>query len=120
MKANKPVTVKQIDFLTSSEAHISSMELTEPPSTEAMIPIDYKKVTELFNAPRPDKNHYDHAGPAALRLLLMANGHEQERADLAFPAAIRKQRELGSTDRLQDFHPEMSTDVARKRQAFPH
>jgi hypothetical protein len=78
VKANKPVTVKQIDFLTSSEAHISSMELTEPSSTEAKIPIDYKKVTELFNAPRPDKNHYDHAGPAALRLLLMANGLRAE------------------------------------------
>lgn len=78
VKANRPVAVKQIDFLTSSEAHISSMDLTDPPSTEAMIPIEYKKVTELFNAPRPDKNHYDHAGPATLRLLLMANGQRSE------------------------------------------
>jgi hypothetical protein len=30
VRANKPVTVKQIDFLTSSEAHICGMEPTEP------------------------------------------------------------------------------------------
>jgi hypothetical protein len=51
-----------------------------------MIPIDYKKVTELFNAPRPDKNHYDHAGPAALRLLLMANG---QRAEALLPTLLQ-------------------------------
>ncbi len=86
VKANKPVTVKQIDFLTSSEAHITSMELTEPPSTQATIPIEYKKVTELFNAPRPDKNHYDHAGPAALRLVLVANG---QRAEALLPVLLQ-------------------------------
>lgn len=86
VKANKPVTVKQIDFLTSSEVHVSSMALIEPPSTEAMIPIDYKKVTELFNAPRPDKNHYDHGGPAALKLLLLANG---QRAEALLPILLQ-------------------------------
>lgn len=86
VKANKPVTVKQIDFLTSSEVHISSMDLIEPPSTEAMIQIDYKKVTELFNAPRPDKNTYDQGGPAALKLLLLANG---QRAEALLPILLQ-------------------------------
>jgi hypothetical protein len=84
--ANKPVTVKQIGFLTSSEAHITSMELSEQPSTESMIPIDYKKVTELFNAPRPDKNYNDHAGPAALKLVLMVNG---QRAEVLLPVLLQ-------------------------------
>lgn len=86
VKTNKPVTVKQIDFLTSSEAHIASMALTEQPSTEAMIPIDYTKVTELFNAPRSDRNHFDHAGPAALRLVLLANG---QRAEALLPVLLQ-------------------------------
>jgi hypothetical protein len=52
VKANKLITLKQLDFLMSSEAHITSMGLTEQPSTEAMILLDPKKITELFNAPR--------------------------------------------------------------------
>lgn len=97
VKANKPVTVKQIDFLTSSEAHISSMELTEQPSTEAMIPLDYKKISELFNAPRPDRNHYDHAGPAALRLVLRANG---QRAEALLPILLQP-KFVGNTNWIQ-------------------
>jgi hypothetical protein len=84
--ANKRVTVKQIDFLTSSEAHVTSMELTEPPTTEAMIPLDYKKISELFNAPRPDKNNYDHAGPATIRVVLLANG---QRAEAVVPVLLQ-------------------------------
>jgi hypothetical protein len=78
VKANKLITLKQLDFLMSSEAHITSMELTEQPSTEAMILLDPKKITELFNAPRHDMNNYDHAGPAALRVILMASGRRVE------------------------------------------
>lgn len=85
VKANKPVTLKQVDFLTSSEAQITSMELSEEPSTESMIPLEYKKVTELFNAPRPDKSNYDHSGPAALRLVLVANG---QRAEALLPVLL--------------------------------
>jgi hypothetical protein len=97
VRSNKPVTVKQIDFLTSSEAHITSMELSEQPRTESTIPIDYKKVTELFNAPRPDKNHYDHAGPAALRLILVANG---QRAEALLPVLLQPQT-VNSTNWVQ-------------------
>jgi hypothetical protein len=43
-----------------------------------MILLDPKKISELFNAPRHDKNNYDHAGPAALRLILMASGRRVE------------------------------------------
>ena len=78
VKANKPITLKKLDFLMSSEAHITSMELTEQPSTEATIPLDPKKISELFNAPRPDRNNDDRAGPAALRLILMASGRRVE------------------------------------------
>jgi len=78
VKANKLITLRQLDFLMSSETLITSMELTEQPSIEAMILLDPKKITELFNAPRHDKNHYDHAGPAALRVILIANGRRVE------------------------------------------
>ncbi len=97
VQSNKPVTLKQLDFLMSSEAHITSMELTEQPSTEAKIPLDPKKIGELFAAPRPDKNHNDHAGPAALRLILMVSGR---RAEVLLPIALQP-RFVGNTQWIQ-------------------
>jgi hypothetical protein len=78
VQASKPITLKQLDFLMTSEAHITSMELTGQPGTKATIPLDPDKIGELFAAPRPDKNHSDHAGPAVLRLVLMASGRRVE------------------------------------------
>jgi hypothetical protein len=78
VQANKPVVLKQLDFLMSSEAHISTMELTGQPCTEVKIPLDPRKIGELFAAPRPDKNYSDHAGPAILRLVLMVDGRRTE------------------------------------------
>jgi hypothetical protein len=59
--SNKPITLKQLDFLMSSEAHITSSDLDVQTGATAMIPLDPKKIGELFASPRPDKNHYDHA-----------------------------------------------------------
>jgi len=76
--ANKPITLKQLDFLMSSGAHITSTDLGEQIGAKATIPLDPKKVGELFNSPRPDRNHYDHAGPAALRLVFLSRGRRNE------------------------------------------
>lgn len=74
VKATRTVTLKQLDFLTSSEAQISSTELENLNGSEITIPIDSKKVVELFNAPRPDRNYSDHSGPAKLRLVFVSGG----------------------------------------------
>jgi hypothetical protein len=77
--ANRPITPKKLDFLMSSEACIASTDLDEATAgSPIVIPLDLQKVAELFNAPRPDKNYSDHAGPAALRLVFMSNGRRCE------------------------------------------
>ena len=76
--ANKSITPKKLDFLTSSEAYITGADLDEAAGSTIVIPLDLQKITELFNAPRPDKNHSDHAGPAALRLVFMSSGRRCE------------------------------------------
>jgi len=73
------------------------MELTAQPSTEAMIPLDPKKIGELFAAPRPDKNYSDHAGPAALRLILMVSGR---RAEVLLPILLQP-RFVGNAQWIQ-------------------
>jgi hypothetical protein len=86
IESSKPVTLKQIDFLTSSEVHIANTELDERISAKAMIPLDPRKIGELYAAPRPDKNNSDHAGPAALRLVFTSNGH---RAEVLLPIVLQ-------------------------------
>jgi hypothetical protein len=76
--SSKRVRFKKVDFLTSSEAHITSAELDEDINTQASIPIDHKKISELFAAPRPDRDGYDHSGPAALRLVFVSDGRRIE------------------------------------------
>jgi hypothetical protein len=76
--ANKSITPTKLDFLTSSGTYITGAEPEVAAGSTITIPLDHQKITELFNAPRPDKNYADHAGPAALRLMITANGRRYE------------------------------------------
>lgn len=84
--SSKPIAIKQLDFLTSSEASVSSMELDRQLGSKALIPLDHKKIVELFNAPRPDRNHFDHAGPAALRVVFAIAGRH---SDVVLPIMLQ-------------------------------
>ena len=86
IESSRIITLKHLDFLMSSEAYITSVELPGGPVVKAMIPLDPNKIGELFAAPRPDKNYSDHAGPAALRLVFMTSGH---RAEVVLPVVLQ-------------------------------
>ena len=84
--SNKRITIKRLDFLTSSEASVSSIELDGQLASKTLIPLDHKKIVELFNAPRPDKNHFDYAGPAVLRVVFTMGGR---RTDVLLPIMLQ-------------------------------
>jgi hypothetical protein len=84
--ANKPITLKQLDFLTSSEVYISGSDLNGQAGATARISLDPQKIGELWAAPRPDKNHWDHAGPAAVRLVFVSSGR---RAEVVMPILLQ-------------------------------
>jgi hypothetical protein len=77
LESSKPVKIKQLDFLTSSEATIAYTKIDSMPGTKASIPLDHEKIVELFNAPRPDKNYSDHSGPGALRIMFELDGRQK-------------------------------------------
>jgi hypothetical protein len=97
IESSRTITLKQLDFLMSSEAYITSVELPGGPAVKAMIPMDPNKIGELFAAPRPDKNYADHAGPAALRLVFMTNGR---RAEVVLPVVLQP-KFVGNTQWIQ-------------------
>jgi hypothetical protein len=78
VESSKPVALQELHFMTSSEARISGMEIGSEGSLNNLVALDHSKIVELFNTPRPDMNHYDHAGPAALRLTFTLNGRRNE------------------------------------------
>jgi hypothetical protein len=97
VEANKPITLRKLDFLTSSEVHIAGSDLNEQDGATATIPLDPKKIGELWASPRPDKNHWDHAGPAAVRLVFVSNGR---RAEVVMPILLQPKL-VGNTQWIQ-------------------
>lgn len=97
VKANKHLRLTQIEFLMSSEARVSNSELNEEIRETAEVPIDYKKVSELFNAPRPDRNPYDFSGPAALRFSVSSGG---QRFQLVLPVFLQP-KSVGNTQWIE-------------------
>jgi hypothetical protein len=87
VSANKSITPEKLDFLMAPEVYITSMDLDQAMTGSTIeIPLDPQKAEELFNSPRPDKNHWDNAGPAALRLVFTSNGR---RSDAVLPILLK-------------------------------
>jgi hypothetical protein len=78
VESNKPITVGKVEFLTSSEAKISDMEINSESSKKHSVVLDHAKIISLFNTPRPDMNYSDHSGPAVLRLVIAVDGRRNE------------------------------------------
>jgi hypothetical protein len=77
VKSNRVIRLDKLDFLTSADACISS-QLVSGEGKEIKATFDYNCVRQLFNAPRPDRNHYDFSGPAKLRLVLHVGDRTEE------------------------------------------
>jgi len=86
VESSRAIRLKRLEFLTSSGASVTSAELDEPISGAVAIPLDQRKIVELFNAPRPDKHHSDHSGPAALRAILDLGSRREE---VALPVLLQ-------------------------------
>jgi Domain of unknown function (DUF4062) len=77
VKSNRNLRLSQLEFLTSTEACISTQSLSEE-GKEIKAQLAHDKVVALFNSPRPDRNHSDHSGPAKLRLIFYLNDRLRE------------------------------------------
>ena len=67
VKSNKEVQLRQIEYLTTAGVCAAHQEVDNV-GESAKVPIDHDKVVKLFNVPRSDRQHSDHAGPAVIRL----------------------------------------------------
>lgn len=77
IKSNRLLRLSQLDYLTSSDASVAIQRLTEE-GKEIKVNLLPERITTLFNTPRPDRNPYDLAGPAKLRLRFVVNDHPDE------------------------------------------
>jgi hypothetical protein len=73
VSASKPIILKKIDYLHSTDACITSQPAGVT-GKELKVPFEYNRVLELSNSGRPDKDGYDHSGPVKLRLIFEVDG----------------------------------------------
>jgi hypothetical protein len=71
--ANRAVEVSRVEYMTTSEATIAIDDVSAQ-GGELDIPINYGCVSQLWNTPRPDRNHSDHSGPARIGVTVSADG----------------------------------------------
>jgi hypothetical protein len=83
--ASKPITLKRIDYLHSTETCIASQEV-EQTGEQLSVRFDYKNISELSESGRPDKDYSDHAGPVKLRIIFEANDRRQQ---MILPAQLQ-------------------------------
>ncbi|MBB5327804.1 toll/interleukin-1 receptor domain-containing protein [Tunturiibacter gelidoferens] len=86
IESNKPIKVKSVDLLMSSEASITTIDVNGKITNKTSVLMVHEKVVLLFNAPRPDKNTWDHSGPAALRIVYVASGRT---SDVVLPILLQ-------------------------------
>lgn len=77
VRANKKVTLTQIAYMFSNEVTVASEDL-KIEGDEFTVPVNESKLLTLWNAPRPDKASWDHAGPAKLGVAISCNGRKRE------------------------------------------
>jgi len=75
VQSNQVVKAIRLDYLLSSGACITSDDL-DVEGYAFEVPIDDKQIVKVWNTPRVDRHHYDHSGPAKLRILLIVDGVE--------------------------------------------
>ena len=92
VRSNRVLALGRIDFLLSSGACITTQKL-EGEGEEVSAKISYEKITELFNSPRSDSNHFDLSGPAKLRLAFRVKDKLRE---VVLPVFLRP-RIVGNT-----------------------
>jgi hypothetical protein len=75
VRSNHILSLKQLDFLTPTDACIRSQALSEE-GNNMTVSLEHTNTVQLFNAPRTGRDHYNLSGPAKLRLVFALNGRQ--------------------------------------------
>jgi hypothetical protein len=100
--ANRLVSISKLEYLFTDEMCVVTEQLSL--SGDAVeIPLKQESLQELFNAPRPDRNNYDHSGPLKLGITVSVAGKTQRyilpaRIDTSLSGNARYLRITGSRD----------------------
>jgi hypothetical protein len=75
--ANRHLKVSRVEYMLSSEASLAGEDVSLEGET-IEIPINDGSVLKLWNTPRPDRNHYDHSGPAKIAATVSVDGETDQ------------------------------------------
>ena len=75
--ANQSITVSRLEYLLSNDACIVGEDVSLQGET-LEVPLNHDSLTRLWNSPRPDKNQYDHSGPAKIGVTVSCEGKTKQ------------------------------------------
>jgi len=75
--ANRHVKVSRVEYMLSSEASMAGEDVSLEGET-IETPINDGSVLKVWNTPRPDRNHYDHSGPAKIAVTVSVDGETEQ------------------------------------------
>ena len=75
--ANRHVKVSRVEYMLSSEAFMAGEDVSLDGET-IEITINDGSVLKLWNTPRPDRNNYDHSGPAKIAVTVSVDGETDQ------------------------------------------
>jgi hypothetical protein len=75
--ADRPVTVSRVEYMLSTEAAIAGEDVSQQ-GESVELPINDGLLLKVWNTPRPDRNNYDHSGPAKIGITISANGQSHQ------------------------------------------
>jgi len=71
--SNRPVSVSHVEYMLSNETCIHAQDVSFR-GEKLDIPLNHDAIRKVWNAPRPDKNHSDHSGPAKIGISIATDG----------------------------------------------
>jgi hypothetical protein len=76
--ADRPVIVSRLEYMMTSDVVIAAEDVSLEDEAVVEIPIKEELLRKLWNAPRPDRNNFDHSGPAKIGITLACDGQTHE------------------------------------------
>lgn len=73
VNAGVPITVSRVEYMTTNDTCIVGENMSRT-GMSIEVPVNQALLTQLWNTPRPDRNHYDHSGPAKIGITISVNG----------------------------------------------
>ncbi len=75
--SSRPVSVSHVEYMLSNETCLHAQDVSFK-GEKLDVPLSHDAIRKVWNAPRPDRNHTDHSGPAKIGITIATDGKRRQ------------------------------------------